>query len=849
MPPATWGSTAFLISWDDLPFLLWPSVLIHFVWILIDTSKMAHYSVFLLDIPPSLLNFDAGLCALVILVDVVIASLASQGAVMQPRRHEGCLKCFISLRIGCGFGLFCIYAYAIGVKAVLVIREWSGEDIEHAWEREANLRSGGMKLSGWGKVERSWWVVFLVQLIVFIRLVVVVPAACFLCAMAIPKRSMEMISTSGVTRALNAMGVRSEMTKELIKVMQLVVGQGTSDIAVPSDILFGCELVAAHQRQGVFYSDHADTSDAADLDIRSPTGAGETVEQFAPDMLKSHQRAALVRSATGAPHRGLSPDTNELDRRTLIEINHYVHMAIGIYGLALEVFTASVYPHTSILSPRNACGAVCRALRCCRPAGPRVAVGDQCCGANEAALHRAIADGCRLNDTKFPTLVWATWENRGAGTSPPLAVLLDHETRSLVVAVRGTMDAKDCVADLTASPAFFDPLGMSGPSDAREPPFDSEHGLYVHSTILCCARDALERLTEAGLSDSLAPGREAHGWGVVCVGHSLGAGVACLLALLLRGTGKPEFAEARAVVFEPPGGLLSKRLAEATGRLGFVAAVCSHDWISRLSVRAVQELRERVLDELHGCDRSKMQLAMIAISNFFHKSRGLPCCLRLVCCCCGIGPMLSRLFLRLGGGPLKHRHEVSDPKLYRQGYSRVRGSSAGVANSAPMSSVGGALPSSKSAPAAPSSSSAEPPSLPDLAAPDSATARQGAETNGPVDALDLFPELWPPASVIYFRPVASEKWLCGLYTAFTEWTAEWIGPADLYELILSPRSAELHFPNILRDSYRSAGVRLGALERQPHSAFSDSDTTTEEEDEEDESESSAAQAAGSPLRP
>lgn len=45
------------------------------------------------------------------------------------------------------------------------------------------------------------------------------------------------------------------------------------------------------------------------------------------------------------------------------------------------------------------------------------------------------------------------------------------------------------------------------------------------------------------------------GWGVVCVGHSLGAGVACLLAMLLRGSGRAEFGKARAVVFEPPGGL------------------------------------------------------------------------------------------------------------------------------------------------------------------------------------------------------------------------------------------------------------------------------------------------------
>lgn len=72
----------------------------------------------------------------------------------------------------------------------------------------------------------------------------------------------------------------------------------------------------------------------------------------------------------------------------------------------------------------------------------------------------------------------ATWENRGAGTSPPLAVFLDHETRSVVVAVRGTMDAKDCIADLTASPAFFDPLGMAAEGASRLPPFNDAEGVF-----------------------------------------------------------------------------------------------------------------------------------------------------------------------------------------------------------------------------------------------------------------------------------------------------------------------------------------------------------------------------------
>lgn len=41
MPPLAWGGATFLVSWDDLPFLLLPSIAVHIVWILVDTSKAA----------------------------------------------------------------------------------------------------------------------------------------------------------------------------------------------------------------------------------------------------------------------------------------------------------------------------------------------------------------------------------------------------------------------------------------------------------------------------------------------------------------------------------------------------------------------------------------------------------------------------------------------------------------------------------------------------------------------------------------------------------------------------------------------------------------------------------------
>ncbi len=46
--------------------------------------------------------------------------------------------------------------------------------------------------------------------------------------------------------------------------------------------------------------------------------------------------------------------------------------------------------------------------------------------------------------------------------------------------------------------------------------------------------------------------RETHKFGIVCVGHSLGAGTATILAIML----KQEFPNTRCFAYSPPGGLL-----------------------------------------------------------------------------------------------------------------------------------------------------------------------------------------------------------------------------------------------------------------------------------------------------
>ena len=63
---------------------------------------------------------------------------------------------------------------------------------------------------------------------------------------------------------------------------------------------------------------------------------------------------------------------------------------------------------------------------------------------------------------------------------------------------------------------------------------------------------ASERLLERAFSRAAGAGAGAAGYRLVLVGHSLGAGTAAILAILLR----DQHPELRCFAYSPPGGLL-----------------------------------------------------------------------------------------------------------------------------------------------------------------------------------------------------------------------------------------------------------------------------------------------------
>ncbi|KAK6034343.1 triacylglycerol lipase [Cooperia oncophora] len=95
---------------------------------------------------------------------------------------------------------------------------------------------------------------------------------------------------------------------------------------------------------------------------------------------------------------------------------------------------------------------------------------------------------------------------------------------------------------------------------------------------------------------------------VVC-GHSLGAGVASLLTLLL----KQEYPDVRCFAFAPPGCVISENgLHEMEQHV--MSIVSGDDVVSRISFHAMQRLRIKVAAELDACTKAKYE---ILIRGFF----------------------------------------------------------------------------------------------------------------------------------------------------------------------------------------------------------------------------------------
>ncbi|XP_030701888.1 diacylglycerol lipase-beta isoform X2 [Globicephala melas] len=174
----------------------------------------------------------------------------------------------------------------------------------------------------------------------------------------------------------------------------------------------------------------------------------------------------------------------------------------------------------------------------------------------------------------------------------PFLVALDHRKESVVVAVRGTMSLQDILTDLSAE---------SEPVDLECEVQDC----WAHKGISQAARYVYRRLINDGiLSQAFSVAPE---YRLVIVGHSLGAGAAALLTIMLRSS----YPRVRCYAFSPPRGLLSKSLYEYS-KTFIVSLVLGKDVIPRLSVTNLEDLKRRILRVIAHCNKPKYKILLRA---------------------------------------------------------------------------------------------------------------------------------------------------------------------------------------------------------------------------------------------
>lgn len=161
--------------------------------------------------------------------------------------------------------------------------------------------------------------------------------------------------------------------------------------------------------------------------------------------------------------------------------------------------------------------------------------------------------------------------------APGFLVAADHDTGCVVVALRGTASIADALADLVCEPAHILLGGHAG----------SAHGGMLKAAL--GLESKLAAAAESGL-ELLAPGAPRS---VVICGHSLGAGVASLVAALWRDSGRFQGTHVRCFAFACPQVLDSElALAQSNHTTSFIVG---DDLVPRLSLATARDLRTAML--------------------------------------------------------------------------------------------------------------------------------------------------------------------------------------------------------------------------------------------------------------
>uniref|UniRef100_A0A8C3WCE1 Diacylglycerol lipase-beta n=1 Tax=Catagonus wagneri TaxID=51154 RepID=A0A8C3WCE1_9CETA len=349
---------------------------------------------------------------------------------------------------------------------------------------------------------------------------------------------------------------------------QLLNGLRTAATSVwETRIKFLCCCVGKDDHTRVAFSSTAELFSTyfSDTDlVPSDIAAGLALLHQQQDHIWINQEPDQVISHSPEPSQEADLDAE------LENCHHYMQFAAAAYGWPLYIY-------------RNPFTGLCR-------------IGGDCC--RNRTTEYDLVGGDQLNchfgsilqttGLQYRDFIHVSFHDRVYEL--PFLVALDHKKESVVVAVRGTMSLQDVLTDLSAESQTLN--------------LECEvQDCYAHKGIAQAARYVCHRLVADGILSqafSIAPE-----YRLVVVGHSLGAGAAALLAIMLRN----QYPQVRCYAFSPPRGLLSKSLYEYSKSF-IVSLVLGKDVIPRLSLTNLEDLKRRLLRVIAHCNKPKYKILL-----------------------------------------------------------------------------------------------------------------------------------------------------------------------------------------------------------------------------------------------